>query len=159
MIIPRILEIDVVFDIYQIILLNQLVNHFFAQELYFLCTIKKFNLSVHAINTCLTLSIVIQWGRAYSLHNLPLKVMLVRAGTCGTTATRCSGTDQRRRQQTQVFSQVDNIISNLIWIRWYRKQILPSVFILGCIMSLLVYYGYTSGLNGPQNTHNRLGWT
>ena len=124
-----------------------------------MCTIKKINLSVDAINICLTLSIAMQLGRAYNLHNLPLKVMLVRAGTCSTTATQCSRTDHRGLQQTQVFSQVDNIISNLIWIRWYRKQILPSVFILGCIMSLLVYYGYTSGLNGPQNTHNRLGWT
>ena len=145
MIIPRILDIGVVCDIYQIILLNQLVNHFFAYELYFLCRVKKINLSVDALNTYLTLSIVMQLGQAYDLYNLPLKVMLVRAGTCGTTATRCSVTDQRGRQQTQVFSQVDNIMSNLIWIRWYRKQILPSVFILVCIYVppsiLWVYFG------------------
>ena len=156
MIRPRLLDIGVVCDIYQIILLNQLVNHFFAQGLYFLCEIKKCNLSVHALNTRLNLSVVMHSRRAYNFQQLALKVMQVMGGTA---VQQQSATQHRVRQQQHVISTIDNIKPNLIWIRWHRKQILPSVFILGCIMSLLVYYGYTSGLNGPQNTHNRLGWT
>ena len=60
-------------------------------------------------------------------------------------AVRRPGTEQRLQEQPQEYSQVDNIISILIWIRWYRKQILPSVFISGCIYVLpsilWVYFG------------------
>ena len=63
----------------------------------------------------------------------------------GKFAIRRPGTEQRGRQQPQEYGQVDTIISILIWIRWYRKQILPSVFILGCIhvppSILWVYFG------------------
>merc|ERR1712240_907537 len=95
-------------------------------------------------------------GRAYNFQQLTLTCNASYGRDCSTIVPPLT-TDYR--QQQQIISTVDNIKFNLIRIRWHRKQILPSVFILGCIMSLLVYYGYTSGLNGPQNTHNRLGWT
>ena len=138
MIILRILDIGVVCDIYQIILLNQLVNHFFTQELYFLCEIKKCNLSVLAINTYLNMSIAMQWGRAYNLHNLQWASHVSQVATC---STRWSGSDQRGndcntkiivKQLPYIYSHLDKMVQNRSNAlgTYFRLYSCPSQYIM-----------------------------